>query len=218
MKKLLLVLFTLFTLNSFSQTYFPFPDSVGVWRQSSFSASMGQLTGSTHYSFFIHGDTIINSNTYSKLYLSYYPNSTNPDSAIYFAALRENQKKLYAHLDSNSLTDYDYYVHFYYRLCSSLWSSFPNYNTDLLLYDFNVSTFIIWCLFSFLIECSENSLGAVVILPLVRIGYLTSWMQYIVGQAWASCMVHGALAFHRKCSEKRLGHQMYMHGGVCGGI
>ena len=31
-------------------------------------------------------------------------------------------------------------------------------------------TFIIWCLFSFLIKCSETSLGAVVILPLVMIG------------------------------------------------
>ena len=35
-----------------------------------------------------------------------------------------------------------------------------------------VCTFIIWCLFSFLIKCSETSLGAVVILPLVMIGQL----------------------------------------------
>ena len=35
-----------------------------------------------------------------------------------------------------------------------------------------VSTFTIRCLFSFLIKCSETSLGAVVILPLVMIGQL----------------------------------------------
>ena len=35
-----------------------------------------------------------------------------------------------------------------------------------------VCTFIIWCLFLFLSECSENSLGAVVILPLLHIGFL----------------------------------------------
>ena len=35
-----------------------------------------------------------------------------------------------------------------------------------------VCTFIIRCLFSFLIKCSETILGAVVILPLVMIGQL----------------------------------------------
>ena len=35
-----------------------------------------------------------------------------------------------------------------------------------------VCTFIICCLFSFLIKCSQTSLGAVVILPLVVIGQL----------------------------------------------
>ena len=35
-----------------------------------------------------------------------------------------------------------------------------------------VCTFIIWCLFLLWSECSENSLGTVVILPLVSIGYL----------------------------------------------
>ena len=35
-----------------------------------------------------------------------------------------------------------------------------------------VCTFIIWCLFSFWSECSENSLGTVVIFPLIHIGYL----------------------------------------------
>ena len=35
-----------------------------------------------------------------------------------------------------------------------------------------VCTFIIWCLFSSLIKCSETSLGAVVILPLIVISQL----------------------------------------------
>ena len=28
--------------------------------------------------------------------------------------------------------------------------------------------------------------------------------------------LHDALVFHRKCLGKRLGHQMYIHAGVCG--
>ena len=42
----------------------------------------------------------------------------------------------------------------------------------------------------------------------------TRWMQCIVGQAWVSCMVHGALVFYRKYLGKRLGHQMYMWRNV----
>lgn len=142
MKRIIFIPLLFFTLNSFSQTYYPFPDSVGIWRQASIYGNSGQTTGSTHYSFFINGDTIINTNTYSKLYLSYSISNIDTSAATYFAALREDQKKVYVYLDSNLRSNPNQFppqVHFYNRLCNSLTSNISNFNRDLLLYDFDVS-------------------------------------------------------------------------------
>jgi len=137
MKNLLLILFTLFTLNSFSQTYFPFPDSIGIWRQASFvPADMSH----THmkgfpYALYINGDTTINTNVYHKLFRSDSTYNIDTSNSIYMGALREINKKIYFHTDSVTAN----HLFSWYFCNLTINPNYTSYNSELLLYDFDVS-------------------------------------------------------------------------------
>ena len=147
MKKIVIILFLISSTSSFAQTYFPFPDSVGVWKQtSSFYQPNGQ--GDTHYNIFINGDTIIDGTSYNRLYIYscgqiiIFPPSPIPifdcpidtSNSFYYGALREVNKRIYFHPDS--LYNYN---HFYPFCFTSNWNGQPSLNEELLLYDFNVN-------------------------------------------------------------------------------
>lgn len=135
MKKLIPILLLFYSLSSFGQTYYPFPDSVGVWREVQY---FGQApTAVDYYSVYINGDTTINSNSYSKLYEYWSNTNLNIDTinSTYYGALRENNKKIYFYPDTNVTTP------FYgnaYGFCYEWLNPNPNYSQDLLLYDFDV--------------------------------------------------------------------------------
>lgn len=135
MKKVLLILFVLFSINSFSQTYHPFPDSVGVWRQVSTTGDpdFNPPFNRDSYSLFLNGDTILNNNTYQKLYKSESPYNIDTSSAVYIGALREINKKIYFYPDSLGLNNS---VLWYCHLHDSPSPLF--YNSEALLYDFDV--------------------------------------------------------------------------------
>jgi hypothetical protein len=121
----------LFSLNSFSQTYFPFPDSVGVWRIRSENYD-GNLTYYSFFDYFLNGDTTINSTLYSKMYLSTGTQIIDTLNSGYYGALREFNKKIYFYPDSNMQTGNPQ------DFCYNWNGNSPNYSEDLLLYDFNV--------------------------------------------------------------------------------
>jgi hypothetical protein len=147
MKKLIPILLLLFSLNSFSQTYFPFPDSNTVWRETAVWGDIIANPPQTHspFAYFLDGDTLINSNLYSKLYLFQCPLfyvftpfpgpipacvSIDTSNSVYFGALREVNKKVYFRPDTNTT----------YSFCQDLGVGpyTSSYNQDLLLFDFNV--------------------------------------------------------------------------------
>ncbi|MDG1476473.1 MAG: hypothetical protein P8Q14_04960, partial [Vicingaceae bacterium] len=136
MKKILFILFIFFSLNSYSQTYFPFPDSAGIWRQASISGAGDPWNPTTTpYSLFINGDTTINSNIYNKLYRSLSTYNIDTSTSFYIGALREVNRKIYFHPDSTAANNI--FLNLYF--CNNV--SHPNYtsyNSELLLYDFDV--------------------------------------------------------------------------------
>tara|TARA_B100000809_G_C15111212_1_gene520689 strand:+ start:924 stop:1763 length:840 start_codon:yes stop_codon:yes gene_type:complete len=132
MKKILLILSTLFTLNSFSQTYFPFPDSLGIWRQASFVPADVSHTHIKGYPYvlYINGDTTISTYVYHKLFISDSTYNFDSSNSKYYGAIREDNKKIYFHPDST------YNAIHYYPFCNAT----PlNFNDEFLLYDFGVT-------------------------------------------------------------------------------
>ncbi|PCJ25516.1 MAG: hypothetical protein COA97_07550 [Flavobacteriales bacterium] len=134
MKKLIPILFLLFSLNSFSQIYFSFPDSSAVWRirtdvDDGWTSS---IVGYTDY--FLNGDTTINSILYTKMYKSFHGGAYNIDTAnaFYFGALRESNKRVLFFPDTNMQGPY--LGNFCYNW---IYPNTPNYSEELLLYDFN---------------------------------------------------------------------------------
>lgn len=104
MKTLLLVLSVLFvTAVSHGQTnvYHPFPDSNAFWGMEGGNIFNLNLCYNTRYG--INGDTIINSKSYRKIYSLYDSTLINPNST-YFAAVREQDKKVYTVIGSNPET------------------------------------------------------------------------------------------------------------------
>ena len=94
MKKLLIKIITVFILlsgsQSFSQNYFPFPDSNAIWNtvgENMFSGDEFRVR------YGLYGDTTINSQTYHKIYNLYDTNLIHQNST-YFAALRNDNKKV----------------------------------------------------------------------------------------------------------------------------
>jgi hypothetical protein len=138
MKKLLLVITSLVTLQAQAQTsvYFPFPDSAAVWRQEGFNPGNCCCSGivclkEDDYNLFLAGDTVIGSYTYKKIFktgnsvehivgpFTCPPGCTNEQyyyyGNVYMGCLRQDipQKKVF-------------YVQ-------------PGYTQDTLLYDFNLA-------------------------------------------------------------------------------
>lgn len=127
MKKIFLILSILFTLNSFSQTYYPFPDSVGIWRQSS---SYTLSPGIQPNALFLDGDTIINNKSYNKLFRSHNTYNIDTNNSLYYGAIREVNKKIYFH--PNSIFN----LIFVYPFCNVAPIDF---NDEFLLYDYDVT-------------------------------------------------------------------------------
>ena len=109
MKNLFTSILTLIILTAFtpveSQNYYPFPDSNAIWNtvgENMFSFDKFRIR------YGIYGDTIINSQTYHKIYDLYDTNLIHQNS-VYFAALRNEDKKVYINFpDYNETILYDF--------------------------------------------------------------------------------------------------------------
>ncbi len=119
-----------------AQTYHPFPDSSAIWRmQFCIDHTQGPSPGlgircDYKFSYFIYGDTIINSNTYSKIYTSDI-HASDTLNTKYAGAIREDSnKRVYLNIDS--VAHYNNGL----ALCSP---PNPYYNIDLLLYDYGAN-------------------------------------------------------------------------------
>lgn len=120
--------------NFMAQNYYPFPDSSAIWRMETAAGSEPDPIFIFHHSVFISGDTLINGNTYHKLYNSNIIASDTLNSN-YTGAIREVNKKVYLQLDSLAA----YNIANNYFFCR--WVNSPDtsvLNKDLLLYDFSV--------------------------------------------------------------------------------
>ena len=108
-KQFFILLFTILTLNSFSQDSFPLIEENKTWNVISVIRT-GSYPGDTTFStltYQFYGDTIIESLTYKKLYRS---NEANPLNWTLDSFMRENDKKVwYKHFsDDNEILMYDY--------------------------------------------------------------------------------------------------------------
>ena len=115
-----------------AQTYHPFPDSSAIWRIELTHSSEPDPIIITNHSVLIFNDTIINGNTYHKLYNSDITSSDTLNSN-YTGAIREVNKRIYLHLDSLSAHNITFFCRWWNGSDTSV------LNKDLLLYDFNVS-------------------------------------------------------------------------------
>jgi len=99
MKKYIILIFGLFTtLWSYSQDYYPFPDSNAIW-----NSKYGGYYGTPIVRFGLNGDTVINNQVYKKVYQIVDDSTLNLANMTYYAAIRENaSKQLFA-----KMTDYD---------------------------------------------------------------------------------------------------------------
>lgn len=126
-----------FAVNGIAQTYYPFPESSAVWRQTQSSGDpFNPPVINNNYSLFINGDTIIDSASYSKLYFfNHFTGSVfNIDTvnSTYYGALREVNKRIYFYPDSASLNSYGF--------CYEWIQPSPLVpSEELLLYDFNAA-------------------------------------------------------------------------------
>lgn len=149
MKKIIVIFLLICSTSFFAQSYFPFPDSVGIWRQTSTHDQGFSMYELTNYNIFLNGDTIIDNALYSKLYTyscgtfmipTSYPNPpfncpVDTSNAVYYGALRDVNKKIYFLPDSlyNSTRMYPF------CFTSNTGNGWPSLNEELLLYDFNVN-------------------------------------------------------------------------------
>ncbi|MDT8411292.1 MAG: T9SS type A sorting domain-containing protein [Vicingaceae bacterium] len=116
-----------------AQTYHPFPDSSAVWRiEYCYLPTPISSPYCFRYSNFINGDTIINGNTYSKIYSSDVL-ASDTLNALFVGAVREDtNKRVYLFADSIAL----------YNINNQNPSGLCNddiLNKEVLLYDFSVS-------------------------------------------------------------------------------
>ncbi len=89
MKKLIFLLIgILITLLTFSQEYYPFPDTNAIW-----NSQYGGYYGTPKLRFGLRGDTTINSQVYNKVYQIVDDSTLNLVNLTYYAAIRENTSK-----------------------------------------------------------------------------------------------------------------------------
>ncbi len=93
-RNILLVLFLLVVIFAKSQTYYPFQTDTAQWNVDSYDGSNMQPVHRT-YSYFINGDTIIDTLLYSKIYedMAVYDTIIDTISAYYLGGLREDNNK-----------------------------------------------------------------------------------------------------------------------------
>ncbi|MCB0408897.1 MAG: T9SS type A sorting domain-containing protein [Flavobacteriales bacterium] len=142
MKRILLTIFIFFSINTFSQTYFPFPDSTGTWKQFTIQSFGPGQEETTPHILFMNGDTTINGKNYTKIYKYSCPTLSNAISlpgsfsfcqidtlnSQYYGGLRETNKQIYFIPDSLIQNEFCY---------NSIFPDPPSYNQELLLYNFN---------------------------------------------------------------------------------
>jgi hypothetical protein len=91
----LLIFISLFpAVNSAAQAYYPFPDSNAIWNTA---AECNSNNHKWEIRFGLRGDTVIGQKAYFKVYRLVDSSLTNPKSK-YFAAIREESKKIFMHL------------------------------------------------------------------------------------------------------------------------
>ncbi len=104
-RHLLILIFLIQTVNFVrgqTNIYHSFPDTNAIWSDD------WNAGGQSHHKFGIHGDTVLNGVIYKKIYSLYDTTLTNPNSA-YYAAIREQNKKVYTVIDnSNEIVLYDF--------------------------------------------------------------------------------------------------------------
>lgn len=95
MKKLnFLLIGILTTLLTYSQDYYPFPDSNAIWNEFSIYIENPQnVAYKIRYG--IIGDTVIDTKTYSKIYRLFDDTCLNIINAEYFGAIREENKQIF---------------------------------------------------------------------------------------------------------------------------
>ena len=112
----------IFAMSLKSQAYVPFPTDSVVWNEVHTQMSDG-FNLIFDYKIYLFGDTVLKSNTYSKVY--YLPDSENDfDLGIYLGGLREEDKKIY-------------YMGTLPERYDAICGDYPD-SVDLLLYDFNL--------------------------------------------------------------------------------
>lgn len=95
MKKLIFLLIgTLTTFLTYSQEYYPFPDSNAIWNQFRIHIEYPQNVASK-IRYGIIGDTVINAESYSKVYQLIDDTCLNINNAEYFGAIREEDKQIF---------------------------------------------------------------------------------------------------------------------------
>ena len=101
MKKIIVLIIAIFTINVVNvvnaQQYVPFPDTNAFWGDKGWNIFSSSFCFNTRYG--INGDTVINGNNYKKIYSLYDSTLTSPNST-YFAAIREQDKRVYTVIDS----------------------------------------------------------------------------------------------------------------------
>jgi hypothetical protein len=116
-----------------AQTYHPFPDSSAIWRiEYCYLPTPISSPYCFRYSNFINGDTIINGNTYSKIYSSDVL-ASDTLNALYVGAVREDTNKR-VYLFADSIAIYNINNQNQNGLCSD-----EILNKDVLLYDYGVT-------------------------------------------------------------------------------
>lgn len=95
MKKVnFLLIGIIITFGTYSQNYHPFPDSNAIWNEYSIHVEYPQnVAYKIRYG--IIGDTVINSKTFSKVYRLINDTCLNINNAVYFGAIREEDKQIF---------------------------------------------------------------------------------------------------------------------------
>jgi len=122
MKKLIISLLLALGLQfSYAQEYVAFPTEEAQWNGLAFTYVPHMFSSITNYHYVIEGDTIINSQKYSKLY---YEDVVWPSEDGYLGGIREDENQHIYFFPSVSYSSAAFY-------------EFPDNNEEFLLYDFN---------------------------------------------------------------------------------
>lgn len=138
MKKIYLLLAILCVTNTYATEYVPFVNENAEWQilHTTYPFEFQMAKTITHQIYTLHGDTIIENQTYKKICLK-----TNVDGQVnyvYFGAVREQDKKIYYVGNGYFTTPTRYNVSpARMKAMSGCLSSYSNNSEEVILYDFN---------------------------------------------------------------------------------